>query len=1273
MQKKQLNPSEELQHAVQLHKEGKLDQAELRYIAILKAQPNHFDALHFLGILRSQRGRHAEGLDHIRAALKLKPTDASALSNFGLILRGLRRPEEALASFDKALAIKPDHADALNNRGNALRDLKRPAEALASYDKALAIRPDYAEALYNRGDALKDLKRPAEAVGSYDKALAIKPDYADALNNRGVALTDLKRPAEALASYDKALAIKPDYADALNNRGNALKDLKRPEEALASYDKVLAIKADHADALNNRGNALKDLKRPAEALASYDKALAIRPDYVEALYNRGSTVLLMGDFPAGWSGYEQRWYRRDASPRTFIAPNPVWKGEDIQGKHIVVYEEQGLGDTIHFSRFLTRLSSLGASVTFLVRSSMHRLLQPFASTIRLTDKPLQGESFDFQCALLSLPAAFGTTLETVPSDIPYLIAEALLVAHWRQRIGGHGFKIGICWQGNPAAKIDFGRSVPLRCFHPIAAIPGVRLISIQKHHGLDQLSDLPSGMTIENLGAEFDSGPDAFVDTAAVMSCLDLIITSDTSVAHLAGALGRPVWVVLKYVPDWRWMLDRSDSPWYPTMKLYRQTVRDDWTGVFDRVAGDVAKLNVAAGELQHAVQLHKAGKLDQAELRYIAILKAQPNHFDALHFLGILRSQQGRHSEGLDHIRAALKLQPTEASALYNLGLVLKRMGRPEEALASFDNALAALNNRGLALRDLKRPEEALASFDNALAIRPDDVGALNNRGVALRDLKRAEEALASFDKALAARPDCVEALNNRGLALQDLKRPEEALASYDKALAIRPDYVETICNRGVALKDLKRPEEALASYDNALAIKPDFAEALSDRGRSALLMGDFRVGWSGYEHRWDVKDAPPRQLIAPYPAWKGENIQGKRIIVYDEQGSGDVIQFSRFLTRLSSLGASVTFLVRSSMHRLLQPFASTIRLTDKPPQGESFDFQCALLSLPAAFGTTLETVPSDIPYLIPEAPLVARWRQRIGGHGFKIGICWQGKPVAKIDFGRSVPLRCFHPIAAIPGVRLISIQKHHGLDQLSGLPSGMTIENLGAEFDSGLAAFVDTAAVMSCLDLIITSDTSVAHLAGALGRPVWVVLKYVPDWRWMLDRADSPWYPTMKLYRQTVRDDWGGVFDRVAGDSARLSAAPKPESATLLQIPGSIGELFDKITILEIKAARINDSEKLRNVAHELALLRTLESQCCLSDHQARLVAELKRINETLWDIEDAIRDCERRREFGAEFISLARSVYTTNDHRAAVKRQINMLHNSAIVEEKSYPSQS
>ncbi len=684
----------------------------------------------------------------------------------------------------------------------------------------------------------------------------------------------------------------------------------------------------------------------------------------------------------------------------------------------------------------------------------------------------------------------------------------------------------------------------------------------------------------------------------------------------------------------------------------------------------DLATLARASGE---ARRLQSEGKLAEAERAYRAILKAQPDCFDALHALAILRSQQGEQAEALDLLRAAVKRNPGDASAWSNLGLVLRKLSRAQEALACIDRALSiaaehaeALNNRGNALVELFRFEEALASYDRALALRPSYVEAHNNRGSALRSLKRYEEALASYETSLALRPDHAGALNNRGVALQDLKRLDEGLASYDRALAIKPDHADALNNRGLALLELNRPQEALASYDAALAVRPDDAEALYNRGWTALLLGDLDAGWKDYEHRWRRKDSEPPRLIAAYPRWSGEDLQGKRILIYEEQGLGDVIQFARYLPLLAARGANATFFVCAAMHRLLQPIAATVRLVDSPPVEETFDFQCALLSLPRAFATRLDTIPAKLPYLRAEASRVEAWRRRIGENGFKIGICWQGNPLSKNDVERFIPLRCFAPLATIAGVRLISLQKTHGLDQLADLAPQMRVETLGDEFDGGADAFVDTAAAICCLDLIVAADTAVAHLAGALGRPVWVAHKQAPDWRWMLDRGDSPWYPTMQLYRQKTRGDWDDVFTRIAQDVAGLA---QRATGAVLNLPGSVGELYDKLTILEIKAARIDDPQKLQNITHELELLRRVERSLAASADQAGLVAELKQINETIWKVEDALRACEKRQDFGAEFIALARSVYKNNDRRAKIKKQLNLASGSPIVEEKSY----
>jgi hypothetical protein len=327
-------------------------------------------------------------------------------------------------------------------------------------------------------------------------------------------------------------------------------------------------------------------------------------------------------------------------------------------------------------------------------------------------------------------------------------------------------------------------------------------------------------------------------------------------------------------------------------------------------------------------------------------------------------------------------------------------------------------------------------------------------------------------------------------------------------------------------------------------LQLIPDFAEAFNNRGMLRLLLGRYRDGWLDHEWRWQAGDTLSTRPNINARAWQGENLTGRRIAIYVEQGLGDVIHFARYLPLLVQRGANVTFFVPENLIRLLRPPTSQMEVASSIDDREPFDFQCALMSLPLWFGTEVSSVPSEVPYLSAEKALIARWKKKIAGRGFKIGIAWQGAPAGAIDQGRSIPLAEFVPLSRLPGVRLISLQKTHGLDQLAGLPADSTIEILSDGFDEGGDAFVDTAAIMSNLDLIITSDTSIAHLAGALGRPTWVALKYVPDWRWLLNRDDSPWYPTLRLFRQQTPGDWNFVFAKIAQElrslMSRERAAP-------------------------------------------------------------------------------------------------------------------------------------
>ena len=669
--------------------------------------------------------------------------------------------------------------------------------------------------------------------------------------------------------------------------------------------------------------------------------------------------------------------------------------------------------------------------------------------------------------------------------------------------------------------------------------------------------------------------------------------------------------------------------------------------------------------------------RFDAALASYDRLLAIKPDFAEALNNRANALRRLNRRGDALAAYDKAIALNPAYATAWCNRGAVLQEMKRYDEALASFDRALAAdpgsaeaLNKRGFTLWSLRRFDEALASYDRALATKPDHAEALRNQGTVLRDLDRRAEALASYVKALAIEPDDPVALNGRGLVLAEAGRFEEALTGYDRAIALKPDYVEAFSNRGLALQGLNRLDEALTNYDRAIALKPDYAQALLNRAVCRLLAGQYVGGWADYEWRWGVtENVRPRP---PFVNRQGEDLEGRRLLVFAEQGLGDIIQYARYLPMAARTGCQLTFLATRSLVRLLQHGTRGIEVAASLPREREFDFQCALMSLPHRLGTDEKSIPAAVPYLSAEDALIDRWQQRIGPQGFKVGICWQGNPTAPAEQGRSIPLNQFRMLGQVPGVRLISLQKNHGLDQLAKIPADMTVETLGDDFDGGPDAFVDCAAVIHCLDLVVTSDTAVAHVAGALRRPVWLALQHVPHFTWMLDRADSPWYPSMRLFRQTRRDHWDSVFDEMAAELRLLVCQPNTQPAAGRGnplVPISWGDLIDKITILEVKSERLTSPQALANVNRELAALEAVLQAQSHSSRVAELRAALRAVNGRLFGLEDAIREREARQLFDGEFVQLARSIYFSNDERGRIKREINAVLNSEFVEEKQY----
>lgn len=435
---------------------------------------------------------------------------------------------------------------------------------------------DQAMALHSEG-------RLAEAEGLYRQVLASDPGNAVVLINWGHALNGLRQFAPALEAYDHALALDPRHTFLHLIRGDILQWLLRYGEALDSYNHFLGCARDNAEAWNSRGLALQSLGRLDEALRSYARAEALDPGLVAAGLNRGLCHLLMQDFERGLPLYE--WRKRMPQPMEAREyPQPLWTGaEDIRGRTLFAYVEQGLGDAIQFYRYVSFALERGAKVVLSVPNRLLGLLRGAKPTVELIGWGQEPARFDFHIPLASIPLAAGMSAGTIPAWDHYLAAEPARVVHWQSVLGSHGFRIGIAWQGKEQVRGLEGKSFPVAVLAKIANLPDVRLISLQKGDGAEQLDHLPAGMAVEIY--DFDEGHDAFLDTAAMMRACDLVITADTAPAHLAGSLGVPAWVALKHVPDWRWFLGRDDSPWYPGVRLFRQPATSDWGSVFDAMA----------------------------------------------------------------------------------------------------------------------------------------------------------------------------------------------------------------------------------------------------------------------------------------------------------------------------------------------------------------------------------------------------------------------------------------------------------------------------------------------------------------------------------------------------------------------------------------------------------------------------------------------------------------------------------------------------------------
>jgi tetratricopeptide (TPR) repeat protein len=595
-------------------------------------------------------------------------------------------------------------------------------------------------------------------------------------------------------------------------------------------------------------------------------------------------------------------------------------------------------------------------------------------------------------------------------------------------------------------------------------------------------------------------------------------------------------------MPDWRWLLERADSPWYPTLRLFRQSALGDWDSAIKLLPDALSiwcdeqrsnrepRIQLTLEQRYFAaIELLNGGREAEAEATLRAILDDDPSHVAALNQLGRICLLRGAYVEAKTLLLRLIECAPANADAHCNLGLALSALGRHDEAQASCRRGLAlnpasteGHNTYAAILKAAGRYDEAEAHYRRAFELDNSLPHPLNNIGALFAERGELNAAIEWYQRAIEKQPTFALAHDNLGAALTKLGRPEEAAASHRRAIALRPGFAQAHYNLGVALQEQGRIEEALASYNEAVEMQPDMVDGRWNRAVALLSLGNYPDGWREHEWRWRRREQPPREF--DQPLWRGEELDGKSIILHAEQGIGDTLQFIRYVPLVAARGAHVIVAVQPSLLRLVSgSLGGSVDVKAAADPLPLTDVHCPLMSLPFVLGTTLQSIPVWVPYINADPFAVERWRNRLNAAaGIKVGLVWAGRSQHKNDANRSISLERLMPLFGIDNARWFSLQVGDRKADLSRIPS-----HLITDLSGFLSDFSETAAALMCLDLVITVDTAVAHLAGALGKTVWLMLPFVSDWRWLIARDDSPWYPTARLFRQQQRGDWGSVVE--------------------------------------------------------------------------------------------------------------------------------------------------
>jgi len=1016
-------------------------------------------------------------------------------------------------------------------------------EMLRTY---LADHPKDAAAWNNLGLTLAREGAWKEAALAYQTALSCDRKLAGVHNNMGTALRNLGDMTQAEKAHRRALELDPNLKEAHNNLGLVWMETNRAQLATDAFRRALSFDRNNVAIRENLAKALYMQGKRVEATQAWESALALANP--ELAWNLSLAELAAGNWERGWRLYECRFHR----PKGRVTPRhtglPLWERSG-EAPHLLIWGEQGAGDQIMASRWLRLAQSKVGKLTV---ECDHRLVSLFQSTYpdihffpaRQKARPDDMSGITHQIPMLDLPARLGLKgAADYALPAPLKAAEALRTA-WRNRLGeAKAPRIALVWAGNPNHVNDRLRSIPLETIrHLVEQLPGAEFHSLQI--GKNALDIVGSNLPIQDWTSRISN----YEDSAALLELMDAVVTVDTSVVHLAGSLGRPTWLLLPAVPEWRWDAagkEGKDSLWYDSVHYARQHQDGDWKSAIDAALEGLGK-----SFPQARAQGKKHTPASRRWQQTVEVLQKTPN--PALHSLQQFASAfaVGRqwlqtllakkdNGGALQVAEALLQHQPDDISLRLLASDLGRRLGKGDVAVRHARHAVAkdgknaeAHLHLGNALREAGDLKAAAGALEQALILKPDHTAARGNLGVVKRELGDNQGAIALYREVIKQNPDYLPVRANLGNVLRDEGKFQESADCFRHVIKHDPKNPEAYYGLGNTLKEALQVQEAITAYRQGLAVSPKHSDLKVNISLQLLLDGQLAEGWDLYEERFfrPVRPVPNRKFSQPW--WRGEPLKDQRLLLWGEQGAGDRLMFARLLPHVLEQARGVIVETDPRMLSLMQrsfPQANWIaERSPADPLTRTADWQAPIGHLAKVYVRALDQFDEGGPYLKPEPQLVQEWATRLNSlNGKKVGIVWAGNPGHQNDKNRSMPLETLQPLLDLPGLSFVSLQV--------GDQAGKFGEFSDHFFDAApmLKSYDDTAALLANLDMVVGVDTSVVHLAGAVGCPAHVLIPYCPDWRWLIGSPDStPWYRCLHLYRQSQWRDWTAPVTRLVAN---------------------------------------------------------------------------------------------------------------------------------------------